>query len=129
MITAFLIRTYHDDCTEGALMMLDDAKILTTCNILELPNKENKQRISCIPEGEYEVVPHTSPKFGRCFWVKNVENREGILIHGGNTVDDIKGCLLPGIRQRKGFVGSSKNTLSTLIKLAPKGFKLKIVSQ
>ena len=35
--------------------------------VAERPWKNNEPRVSCIPEGQYHVTRHNSPKFGRCF--------------------------------------------------------------
>jgi hypothetical protein len=65
--------------------------------ILELPYKDNKQSISCIPEGQYLCTWVLSPKFGWTYQVTNVPNRGNILIHSGNSAIDTHGCLLPGL--------------------------------
>ena len=73
---------------------------------LELPDlnndgiPNNEVRKSCIPEGIYPVVRHTSPKFGKTFWVKNVPGRSAILIHPGNYYYHTLGCILVGKDQR-----------------------------
>jgi len=58
--------------------------------------KDNARNISCIPQGVYKVVRHTSPKYGNCFMVSNVPNRDYILIHAGNYNTDTEGCILLG---------------------------------
>ncbi len=71
---------------------------------LELPWLENKRGISCIPNGEYECFLRHSGKFGKCYEVKDVPGRSGILIHRGNYggnkskgfKSDIEGCILLG---------------------------------
>jgi len=74
------------------------------CYSLELPWRENKQNISCIPNGDYDVVIRISPKYGKTYHVTNVENRSFILIHSGNWAGDtskgfkthVNGCILLG---------------------------------
>lgn len=51
---------------------------------LELPWRDNKQRLSCIPKGTYKVVRRNSSKYGNHFHVTSVQNRSYILIHFGN---------------------------------------------
>lgn len=71
---------------------------------VERPWEENKQRISCIPEGVYklrqrlsEVVQRTSGgAYARGWEVTNVPNRTFIMLHVGNTMDDLAGCISPG---------------------------------
>lgn len=74
------------------------------CKVLELPWRNNKRNISCIPEGKYRAVPYTSTKLGRCYHIQDVENRTWILTHSGNLAGDRNlgwqthswGCLLLG---------------------------------
>jgi len=61
---------------------------------VERPWLDNKQNISCIPTGFYELVRVDSPKFGPDTWeVANVTGRRNILIHVSNTSADVIGCL------------------------------------
>lgn len=72
---------------------------------IEPPWRENRRNRSCIPAGEYEVVQHVSPRFGRCLLVTGVPDRSHILFHAGNVGGDKQlgyhththGCILPGI--------------------------------
>lgn len=69
------------------------------CYTLELPWKDNKKAISCIPEGEY-LVDHllvsASGKYVDIYKINNVKGRTGILIHKGNYPKDTRGCILVG---------------------------------
>lgn len=49
-----------------------------------------------IPAGVYSAYGKTSPKFGTNKLYLNVPGRSGILFHGGNSVDDTRGCILTG---------------------------------
>lgn len=80
------------ECVLGVLE-LDDKEI---CKTLELPWRDNQKGISCIPTGEYKLSPYPSSRFGEVYIVNDVPNRTGILIHTGNTADDIQGCILVG---------------------------------
>ena len=63
---------------------------------IELPWKDNHARVSCIPEGRYELVKRWSPKFNRHLQVMNVPQREYILIHPANdAMHELKGCIAP----------------------------------
>lgn len=64
---------------------------------LELPWKQNRRQISCIPTGVYRCVPHNGTLFKDVYRLEDVPNRQSILIHSGNTVDDIQGCILLGL--------------------------------
>lgn len=86
------------------------------CYTLELPWKNNEPKVSCIPTGSYECVFWNSPKFGNTYEVMNVPNRSKILLHSGNTVNDIEGCILLGMSQstddKEFMVMNSKSAFS-----------------
>jgi len=67
---------------------------------------------SCVPDGEYELVPHVRPKnsahvyalrnpdLGVYYTKQDRGSREGrylILIHPANKVSEIVGCIAPGL--------------------------------
>lgn len=84
--------------TDGAtlgVLSVDGRPLFVT---LEDPWKDNARQVSCIPDGEYTIRRHTSPKFGLCYSVDNVPNRSHILLHAGNTSDDTQGCILVGLQ-------------------------------
>lgn len=105
-----------DQGTEG-LLISDDF----TCRTLELPWKDNRPNISCIPTGNYEVEIRISNKYGRIYWVRNVENRSYILLHSGNYGGDkskgfkthIMGCILLG--KKSGFLGGQIAVLNSRV--------------
>lgn len=80
------------------------------CKTGELPeqggnaNIPNEKKVDCIPKGTYQCEIRQSPKFGKTYWVKNVPNREYILIHKGNYCgdkskgrkSDVEGCIILG---------------------------------
>lgn len=140
-------REYKDAQTEGRLYAFNERNgVDYSCDTLELAWKENKVRVSCIPEGWYNVIPHVSPKFGKCFWVKDVEGRTEILFHDKvNFVgsinprtkrSDILGCIIP-YEQSMDIDGdgvkdiapkSSTVAMDKLLELYPDGFTLHIYS-
>lgn len=63
---------------------------------LELPWRDNKPHISCIPVGSYYCVPHSGPKFKNTWEVTGVPGRDDVLLHYGNFVQDSTGCILIG---------------------------------
>ena len=77
-------------------LLLNNGKVISYWHSLELPWRENKRRISCIPEGIYKAKKHLSPKFGDSLWLQDVPNRSEILIHKGNFHFDILGCIIIG---------------------------------
>ena len=87
-----LIRTYYSNGTNGALLLNGDR----VCSTIELPWKENAPRISCIPEGIYELKKRYSQRFGKHFQLLNVPGRSYILIHPANdALKELRGCIAP----------------------------------
>ena len=131
---ATLTRTAHEEKqTRGVLELFNkDGKRIFECLTLELPWKHNQRMISCIPKGDYEVVPRVSQKFSRHLHITNVPNRDWILIHPGNFYTDILGCILVGSKfsdvNKDGVLDvlNSKTTMSALLSTAPNGFTLTI---
>lgn len=111
-----------------------DGNIIFDCDTLMLGWKDNKKRISHIPEGVYEVVRHHSPKFGDCYLVKDVPNRSHILFHKGNFYRDTLGCILVGEYKATdidgdGFVDivNSSKTFKEFKKVCGEGFTLQVL--
>lgn len=96
------------------------------CHTLELPWLGNVRERSCIPTGEYSVIRAESPKFGRCYYIKDVPGRDGILIHVGNTLKDTRGCILPGLDVDYSSVLNSRAALDRLFLSLPSSFQLLI---
>lgn len=95
---AILTRTFQDTNTLGQLDIIDgNGLVIDTLFTLELPWKDNERRVSCIPIGTYKLKLHTSPKFGQCYWVKDVPNRDAILIHPANYTRQLLGCIAVGL--------------------------------
>jgi hypothetical protein len=87
-----LLRTYNPEGTNGKIL-LKGSLILYS---IELPWKNNQTRVSCIPEGKYELEKRWSPKFLRHLQVMHVKDREYILIHPANdALHELKGCIAP----------------------------------
>lgn len=115
---------YGDKQTIGKLYLLNSLnEVIEEFWSLELPNKDNQRRISCIPEGVYKARKHKSPKHGLSLWLQDVPNRSEILIHKGNYHTDILGCILIGSDladiNRDGYldVTNSKNSINKLMSL------------
>jgi hypothetical protein len=117
-----------DDCTLGVLYSETMQRL---CFTLEEPWHNNERKISCVPIGKYKCIPHNSEKFRNVWRLENVPGRDGILIHLGNTVADIEGCILVGMIfgkiDGKKAVLNSKNAIRLLQGvIGQKGFDLDI---
>ncbi|MGJ8743690.1 DUF5675 family protein [Polaribacter sp.] len=87
-----LQRAYFKEGTNGTLFR--SGKFL--CHTIELPWKNNKRNISCIPEGEYQIEPRFSKRFQHHLILKAVKSRSYILFHPANDAKrDLEGCIAP----------------------------------
>jgi len=84
----------------------------------ELPWRDNRANVSCIPEGIYECTYSYSPKFGKfMYMINSVEGRSGVRIHSGNYAGDTEkgylshsyGCPLLGMK--RGTMGGQRAVL------------------
>lgn len=110
----------RDDANEMRTLgklSIGDAQFFT----VELPWIENPhgpgglKLKSCVPAGAYTVRPHTSRNFPNTYALTNPDQgvwyqpgdmpkgqqwgRSAILIHVGNTVKDIRGCIAVGMER------------------------------
>ena len=77
-----------------------------TVRTLELPWRDNRRQVSCIPPGTYRCSIVQSPKFGRVYHLASVPGRSAILIHSANLDGDVakgyttqlQGCIAPCLR-------------------------------
>jgi hypothetical protein len=59
---------------------------------------DNQPRVSCIPAGTYTLRRTMFFKHGyECFEVTGVPGRSRILIHVGNSENDVEGCIMVGL--------------------------------
>ena len=88
-----------------------------TVRTLELPWRDNRRQVSCIPPGSYRCSIVKSPKFGRVYHLASVPGRSAILIHSANLAGDVdkgyttqlQGCIAPCLktgvmRNKAGFL-------------------------
>ena len=87
-----LNRTYYPEGTNGQIVIAGKR----LCSSIELPWKANQSRVSCIPEGVYELKKRYSPKHGHHLQVINVPGRDLILLHPANdALKELMGCIAP----------------------------------
>ena len=107
-----LTRVYKSGGTNGTLTLNGQF----VCFTIELPWRENKRNMSCIPEGTYELQPHFSINHKAHIKVLDVFNRSQILIHAANdALTELKGCIAP-IMQLTG-IGTGIYSQSALQKI------------
>jgi hypothetical protein len=87
-----LIREYHAGGTNGEVRHNG----VLICRTIELPWLQNRRRVSCIPEGRYEVRARFTARRGQHLVVLPVPGRSGILIHPANhAMTELLGCIAP----------------------------------
>lgn len=98
-----ILRQTTDDQGTLGLLISGYLRLFT----LELPDRDNKTGLSCIPPGEYQVCWTRSPRLKKfTYEILGVPGRAGIRIHGGNFAGDTTkgyishslGCPLLGER-------------------------------
>tara|TARA_R110001583_G_scaffold45737_1_gene143755 strand:+ start:1439 stop:1858 length:420 start_codon:yes stop_codon:yes gene_type:complete len=117
LINLLLIRdTFSEKSTIGELF-LNGERI---CDTLENPWLDNQRNISCIPEGEYKVrlrLPRESATREYIhLLIKDVPNRDFILVHRGNYPSQTQGCVLVGLSSEQDVVHNSTLAMDLLIK-------------
>ena len=76
-----------------------------TCFTVERPWMGNRQNISCIPEGRYVLRKRYSPvvertsdgEFTEGWQVTEVPSRTFIMLHPGNHMENVEGCIAMGL--------------------------------
>ena len=90
--TLVLRRTYGEQGTNGTIYF-NGEKI---CHTIELPWRNNLQRLSCIPQGCYRLEKRKYTKHGEQIGIPAVLGREAILIHtANNAMKELMGCIAP----------------------------------
>lgn len=109
-----LERTYHADRTTGVLHAYHGVQMPT----LELPWKNNRRQVSCIPEGRYHLDRDST---GRHRWFRvrdsEVAPRSAIEIHPASQTSHLLGCI-----------GLKRKDCNTLLGMMPAGDMLWIRS-
>lgn len=133
MQTIKLVRYPYESSKTIGVLEYNDFK----CYTLELPWKDNASRISCIPEGEYEMVWRRTTKVSRGFtWgIKGGSvglfsggSRNNILIHSANYPSQLLGCIALGYTKMDSGVGVSRKAVDDFLNATVgKSLKLLIV--
>ncbi|MEM9547537.1 MAG: DUF5675 family protein [Bacteroidota bacterium] len=100
-------RTYYPEWTKGLITINN----VIVSNSLELPWKENRRNVSCIPEGIYPIQKRYSPRFRDHLLVSDVPGRDYILLHPANDAsEELRGCIAPVMQ----LEGSDKGSYSRI---------------
>ncbi len=107
-----LIRTYFPNGTNGEFFFNGNR----VCSSIELPWNNNQNRISCIPEGRYELRKRYTEQRGPHLILVNVPGRQLILIHAANDAKkELQGCIAPvSILIAEGKGSQSRNALAKI---------------
>lgn len=106
---------------------------------VERPWRDNREGESCIPPGDYVCEPHDSERFPNTWavvggtvshWHSAETERSAVLFHVANTIDDIEGCIGPGL-DLTGFGGrwavtDSRRAMNEMRRVLPERFALSI---
>ncbi len=125
---------YSEIETEGRLYLPEQDDYLYT---LERPWIEGSPGglpfESCVPDGAYELIPHTRPNGDKVYALRNPDlhvyytreergdqsGRYLILLHAANWIEEIVGCIAPGlvrtIAQNKRMVRSSREAMRLIM--------------
>lgn len=113
METIELIRDHMDETPTTGELRVEGEHFAWT---LELPWRDNRHGVSCIPLGEYRVMLSLSTRFGRELpRLIGVPGRVGILIHAGNTDHDTSGCILLGTLKENDVLLQSRVALERFL--------------
>lgn len=99
------------------------------CYTVEKPYRDNQPFISCVPTGEYELIPFSSSKYGDTYALYSEANRVYVnnrgrgryacLFHPANIEDELNGCIAPGLHlgyyRQKWAVTSSRDAFAKLL--------------
>lgn len=104
---------YLADCTLGWLEF-GNLRLATLERpwIVNPKGQGGMPRLSCVPDGQYRLMPHSSEKFPETFCLANellgvypaalpagqAWGRTAVLIHSGNTAADVVGCVIVGTK-------------------------------
>jgi Family of unknown function (DUF5675) len=102
-----LERDYHPSGTNGILSCAEQF----ICFTIELPWRNNRKLISCIPEGRFPLALRYSDRHRWHLIVKGVPDRSLILFHkSNNALEELKGCIAPVSEQLAPGIGKRSAT-------------------
>jgi len=96
-------RRYFKHGTYSYLYRADGSEV---CCMVERKWLNNTPSKSCVPEGDYLLIPHVSPKYGSCYamiaptlgvTLHGPSLRTECLFHPANKPSQLLGCAAPGL--------------------------------
>ena len=109
--TAKLIRINDNGVRCLGVLVWGQFKLYT----VERPWLDNKPFESCIPTGTYDLEWITRPSGKPAIQVMDVPGRTHILLHPGNDVQDVVGCIAPGMLPYQDGVYQSRKAMEFLL--------------
>ena len=111
---------------------------------VEQPWNNNTPFHSCIPVGEYRLVPHSTTKYPFAWCMVNHDlgvshqkepgmQRYACLIHKANYASQLQGCIAPGMRQgvvaNQWAVQQSADAVELILDALPKDEEHRLIIQ
>jgi hypothetical protein len=108
MITLQRLRLKKTENGTFGVLSFDDVPFALS---IELPWKDNVRNQSCIPMGHYKCCRVWRSDGTQTFRVMNVPDRDDILFHRANTIDDLRGCI--GVAEEFGMLNGKPAVLGS----------------
>ncbi len=127
-----LRHTFSEDFTLGVMLLDNNFYGYTLEDTVRAPGVKVKDK-TAIPSGTYDVVLEHSAHFDKVLpRIVGVPNFTGVLIHGGNTARDTKGCILVAknnlSKDKDGLIqGSLSGNLTEILQKNGLTHKIKVV--
>jgi hypothetical protein len=117
-----LHRTRYLDGTNGTLQYEDR----TVCHTIELPWRQNRRTVSCIPEGRYPLLARYTARHRLHLYVAGVPGRSDIGVHPANdALRELQGCIAPVLE----LTGPGRGRQSQLANEVLKSLVLPVIHQ
>ena len=114
--------------TNSKLDVVNGVVSIYSCFALELPWKENKPQISCVPAATYPISIYQSPTKGEVLLLHDVPGRSYIEIHVANKPSELLGCIAPGTEfAAEDFISNSRKAFNEIMKYKEKIKNITIV--
>ena len=123
----------YESTSEGTFGVMTFGDLVL--HTVERPWLNNKPFESCIPPDTYHLNYFDRPNGDKVFaltggTVSLYENpkfkRYTVLIHAGNYMKDVVGCIAPGLIRHGSMVSSSRKAMETLMEIVPDNSRLTI---